>query len=154
MKPHQKALTTLFILKHKFWVLIFIFKVCWALIKRGLKHDLSKFSEEEFFYVYRMSMNNKEIPFGTKEYYNLVDSNLTAKKAHYTRNSHHVEFYGNINKMSCIDLLEGLSDWAAATKRKGGQMHNSLDINRKYYKIDDKIFNGLVRDCKEIGFIE
>ena len=65
MTLNQKILTSFFIFKHKMYVLWYILKACKALIIRGLKHDLSKFSKEEFEYVYRLS--TVKTKFGSKE---------------------------------------------------------------------------------------
>lgn len=151
MTTKQKILTTLWIIKHKIYVLWYISKLCKTIFIRGLKHDLSKFNKEEFEYVYKMSII--KTVFGSKEYYKLVDSNKSAKLSHCKSNRHHPEYYGDIDKMSIIDMGEMLCDWCAASKGSGAGMVNSLNINAKKYKINNKLFNSLLRDIKECNFI-
>jgi len=152
MTTNQKIITIYYILKHKIFVLWYIFRACKALIIRGIKHDNSKFSKEEFEYVYILSTSGKKVKFGSKKYYKLVDSIMSAKMAHANKNSHHPEFYNNdIYKMSYLEILEMLSDWAAATKRSGGNLKNSLKINKKKYSINKKMEEKLKRDMSEIG---
>ena len=74
MTLYQKLITIFYILRHKFYVFFYILKVCKSLIIRGIKHDNSKFSKEEFEYVYLLSTKGRKIKFGTKAYYDLVDS--------------------------------------------------------------------------------
>lgn len=150
MTSYQKVFTSFFILKHKLLVFWYIIKFCRVLIIRGLKHDNSKFSKEEFEYVYLLSKNDKTIKFGTQEYYDLVDSIGPAKRAHFIRNRHHVEFHNSIKDMNLIDLIECLADWLAATKRKSGDIYNSIDINKEKYKIGEKTKNRLISTIKEI----
>lgn len=147
----QKALTSFYILKHKSYVMFFLFKIMWALFKRGLKHDLSKFSREEFEYVYILSTKGVGVKFGSKEYYDLVDCVLPAKEAHARRNQHHAEYYGNcIDKMSVLDKIEMMADWLAASRRSGSKIMNSLEINTAKYKISKDTRDGLERDFHEI----
>lgn len=151
MKFSQKISTIYWIIKHKIYVFYYIIKFCIVLIKRAILHDLTKFSKEEFEYVYKLSTAGKKVKFGSKEYYKLVDSVKSAKMAHSTRNSHHPEFYGSIYKMSILDLAEMLCDWCAATKRNNGNLVNSLKINKRKYKINKNLENILIKDMKEIG---
>lgn len=149
----QKLSAIIYISKHKLLIFWFTIKFIIVLLKRAIKHDLSKFSKEEFEYVYILGSTRKNVKFGSEEYYNLVDSIMPAKIAHYTRNRHHPEFYGDIEKMSIIDLNEMLIDWFAATRGIGGNIHESLDINTTKYNIKQNLYNGLKRDIIEIDGI-
>jgi len=144
MTIFQKLFTIYYILKHKTYVLWYILIICKKLIKRGLTHDNSKFSKEEFEYVYKLSKNDKDIKFGSKEYYELVDSVQSAKIAHFTRNRHHINYHGRVENMNLIDLIELLADWQGATKRKNGNILESLEINSKKYDIKDDLKNSLL----------
>lgn len=125
-------------------------RVCYCLIIRAVKHDLSKFSKEEFEYIYILSTRGKDIKFGSKEYYDLVDCVLPAKRAHFTRNRHHIEFHENINKMSILDKVEMLADWFAATKNKHGNIYKSLEINQTKYNIEDGVKQSILHSISEI----
>jgi hypothetical protein len=98
-------------------------------------------------------MSVSKVKFGSREYYKLVDSVMSAKIAHASKNAHHPEYYGGIYKMSVIDLAEMICDWKSATKRSNGNMINSLKINKKKYNINKDLENSLLRDMKEIGLL-
>jgi hypothetical protein len=149
MTLFQKIYTCWFILKHKLSVLNFIVKICFSLLKRAIKHDITKFSKEEFEYVYLLSVNDKNNKFGSKEYYDLVNSTISAKTAHFTRNRHHIEYHESITKMNYIDILEMIADWCAATKRKNGDIYCSVDINSKNYSIDKNIKDNIISTINE-----
>jgi len=152
MTQIQKIQTSFWIIRHKVYVFFFILKACRALIVRGLKHDLSKFSKEEFEYVYILSTKGGGVKFGSKQYYSLVDSIMPAKLAHSSRNSHHPEYYdGKIERMTHLDIIEMQCDWAAASKRSGGSLSNSMIINSKKYNISSLMQQKLRKDMIEIG---
>lgn len=151
MTARQKLITTFYIIKHKLWIIFYMCLVIKTLIKRAILHDLSKFSKEEFEYVYILSTQGKNIKYGSKEYEELVKSVAPAERAHHYINRHHPNFYlYGINEMSPVDKIEMLVDFFAATKRKNGNIYDSLIINAKVFNISKNIKNGLYRDIKEI----
>jgi hypothetical protein len=141
MTFNQKIYTCYWIIKHKLDVFYYILKLCWALIKRGIKHDLSKFSKEEFEYIYNLSVRGKNVKFGSKEYYKLVDSVKSAKLSHSQKNRHHFEYHNSVNDMDLIDIIEVLCDWLAATKRQNGNIYKSIIINQKRYNLSTELTN-------------
>ena len=150
MPALHRVITCYWIFKHKLYVLYYIIVFCLRLIWRGVKHDNSKFSKEEFKYIYKAY--NTNVKFGTRQYYSLTRDAASARNLHAMRNRHHPEFYGNINRMSIIDLAEMLCDWKAATKRVDGDIIYSLRINTKRYKIDRDLVEAIRRDINELGF--
>lgn len=116
---------------HKFWVFWFILKFCWALIKRAIVHDFSKYSKEEEPYFRRQLHLLKNTPFGTPEYAELLKSIQPALEHHYENNSHHPQFYRNgIEGMSLLDEIEMLADWkAAGLRHTGGCIYKSIKLN-------------------------
>ena len=77
---------------------------------RLLIHDKSKFRADEFIpYSNFFCGENKENDIVQKKFRNAVEM-------HYSRNSHHPEYYKNNDyKMPIIDLSELLCDWFAAS---------------------------------------
>jgi hypothetical protein len=133
--------------KHKCWVLYYILSACFALLKRGIVHDLSKYSE-------KFPSSLKHLDYGSSEYKIAMSSLDSTLQHHYAFNSHHPEHYGTIEKMSPLDLIEMLCDWKAAGRRhKNGNMENSLKVNRERFNISNNLYDSLERDSKEIKLI-
>jgi hypothetical protein len=142
--------------KHKAWVMWYILKACAALLKRGVWHDLSKYSRAEAPYFERAFPLLRELEYGSDEYKEALGALGPALQHHYANNSHHPEHYGNagVYSMSPFDLVEMLCDWRAAGRRhKTGNMAQSLKINRERFGIEALKFRQLVAAAKEIGLL-
>jgi hypothetical protein len=129
------------VIKHKYFVMLYMLQVCNKLIIRSLRHDLSKFS-----YIEANGFHNKlgtlsKTQYGTKEYNELLDSEKPTLQHHYSRNSHHPEFYGgDIGKMSMLDLIEMQMDWRASLKKNiNGNIERSFKINKERFNISDEM---------------
>ena len=116
-------------LKHKAWVFLYTSQFALKLFWRGIIHDLSKFrwSEAEGFVRVIDQMPKHE--FGSEEYKRCLRAIKPSIDLHYSRNSHHPEFYTDkISGMSIIDVAEMFADWRAASKRnKNPNLDRSLD---------------------------
>lgn len=112
------------IIKHKFWVMKLCFKC--KLYKRGLLHDLSKFSPVEFF--------------NSAKYYKGYKSPIEAEKQakgyslawlhHKGRNPHHWEYWldgANAIKIPYEYAVEMVCDWAAANMVYTGAHPNNTE---------------------------
>lgn len=120
---------------HKWWVFVYLLKFCYALIKRGIVHDLSKYSAEEEPYFRAQVSKLKGTTFGSPEYQALLDSIRPALDHHYSVNSHHPQFYNNgIDGMSLLDEIEMLADWKAACRRHAdGSIVSSVTKNAERF---------------------
>lgn len=126
------------VLKHKFWVLLYIIKFCIILIYKGIIHDISKFKFDEALFFIKIINKLKIIEYGSKEYRKNLRYIRPAIKKHYERNSHHPEFYKSkdgIYEMNTFDLIEMCCDWKASSRQ-----HKVRDIN-KSFKISCDRFN-------------
>ena len=126
------------------------------MIKRGLKHDLSKFGPDEFNAFSKTAYKLRYIKYGTPEYKELqkeVDN--YAKLHHWENNSHHPNYYKlGIKEMTLLDQLEMLVDWRAATYyNPEGDMFNSFKLNKERFKYDNLTDQIYRKDSKEIGLI-
>jgi hypothetical protein len=105
----------LYIVKHK-WL---VFKECAAigLFRRGVLHDLSKFSPAEFFpYADRFFSNEERTAKKDAAFHKAV-------LHHYQHNEHHPEHWvinGEAMPMADEAMLEMLCDWSAMDQARGG----------------------------------
>jgi hypothetical protein len=125
----------------------------WILIKeldrRAQVHDASKFEEPERSVFAENTPKLAKTEYGTPEYTTLLGEVKVAIDHHYAKNTHHPEHWPNgIEDMDLLDLVEMLSDWAAATKRnKNGNIHKSIEHNQTRFGISEqlsKIFTNTV----------
>ena len=138
--------------KHKVWVTWYILKACWALIKRAIRHDLSKYSKYEAPYFERTLPLLRGLEYGSKEYMAAIESLGPALKHHYKNNSHHPEYYDGIDGMSPLDLIEMLCDWKAATKRHTtGDFGKSLKVNETRFNYSSLYTHTFKSAASEIG---
>ena len=146
----DKFIATINTIKHKFWVMWYILKICWSLFKRGIAHDMSKFSKEEFGEFIKYTKFMKHTKYGSDEYYNYLEKLKPALSHHYSRNSHHPEYHTKFIRMTSLDLLEMLADWGASVHRhKTSDLQNSFEINQKRFKYNNKQKERLIKDAKE-----
>lgn len=125
----------------------------WNLIKhldkRAQVHDASKFEEPERSVFAANTPKLAKTEYGTEDYNKLLLEVKPAIDHHYSKNTHHPEHWPNgIDDMDLLDLVEMLSDWAAATKRnKNGNIHKSIENNKIRFGMSDqlaKIFTNTV----------
>lgn len=125
----------------------------WTLIreldKRAQVHDASKFDEPERSIFAENTPKLAKTEYGTPEYDKLLEEVKPAIEHHYAKNTHHPEHWPNgIEDMDLLDLVEMLSDWAAATRRnKNGNIHKSIQHNKERFGMSDqlaKIFTNTV----------
>lgn len=132
-------------IKHKFWVMFYILKYCivmdlnFKLIRRGLKHDLSKFSWPEAKSFAKVIFKLKAQKYGSEEYRNSLEAIRPALQRHYRLNRHHPQYHKNgFADMSELDKLEMICDWTAATRRHGdGNIMESIKVNQERFGFDD-----------------
>jgi hypothetical protein len=137
---------------HRFWVLWYTLKACKALIKRALKHDLSKYSKEEEPYFRKITHLLRNCEYGSEEYKRFLKELQPALNHHYLVNSHHPEHYiQGISGMSDLDRIELLCDWRAASRRhKTGNLITSINKNRERFKYDTSRIISFLRDAEEM----
>jgi len=133
---------------HKFWVLAKIFKFCGILMWRGIVHDLSKCSANEFHRFADTIQKLKGSTYGSPEYKMLLKELGPALAHHYKVNSHHPEYYqGGVNDMTLYDFIEMYFDWEAAVKKHAdGSVLDSLVINKKRFRLSPQIHKILKKE--------
>ena len=140
--------------KHKAWVVWYILKACRALIRRAIRHDLSKYSKYEAPHFEKALPSLRNLVYGSKEYMAAIESLGPVLKHHYRRNSHHPEYYDGVEGMSPLDLIEMLCDWKAATKRHAtGNFSESLEVNATRFGYDGLRTHTFKSAAWEIGLL-
>lgn len=96
--------------------------------RRAVRHDLSKFQEDEFEGFARINQIAREHPYGSAEYRAALKAEKPTIELHYSRNSHHPEYFKHpdfggyaAEGMRLLDLIEMVCDWYAAWKVYDGQ---------------------------------
>ncbi|MCR5730160.1 MAG: DUF5662 family protein [Ruminococcus sp.] len=124
------------VLKHRHMVMRHCFKA--GIIKRGLLHDLSKFSPTEFIPGVRYFQGDRSPNERERE----VAGYSKAWMHHKGRNRHHFEYWTDYNmetkslepvKMPDVFIFEMFCDRVAASKIYNGNKYTD-DMPLKYYK--------------------
>ncbi len=110
------------------------------MLRRGRVHDASKFSPEEKPAFDEAIPAIQGLTYGSPEYLAVVARVRPALAVHYSRNSHHPEFYGakGIAGMDLFDVVEMLCDWMAAAQRNPADGVR-LDYNVAAFGIDGQL---------------
>lgn len=126
---------------HKFWVTCYILGFILELLKRALRHDLSKFSREERTHFFRVIHRLRSLTYGSPEYDECLKSLEPALKHHYLVNSHHPEHYpGGLDMFTLADLIEMFCDWRAAVRRhENGDIKHSIEVNQRRFNISEQL---------------
>lgn len=132
-----------------------LLQVIQELQQRTIKHDLSKFSEEEFNDFAKSNHKLKSIPYGSKEYAKSLKSINNAITHHYKYNDHHPQYFKNgIHDMDLIQLIELLADWYASSKRyKDGSLVNSIIHNQTRFNYNKQLTMLLAKTAYNMKWI-
>lgn len=136
--------------RHKFWVMWYILKACMVLFRRGLLHDLSKYSARETASFKDWTLATRGLTYGTEEYKRATARFAKDDEIHYSVNKHHPQYWpGGVKDMSPIDQLEMLCDWMAKS-RKGIGIIASIKANAAKFNYDYSTQDGYTRDALEM----
>lgn len=133
-------------------------RVIARLEERGRVHDKSKLEPPEKEAYDESTPALRGLTYGSQEYKDAFKKGKmpAAIEHHYAHNDHHPEHYNvvGIAGMSAMALTEMICDWKAASERHAdGKFPESLNINRKRFRIEPQLFSVIVNTCKELGFI-
>lgn len=125
------------------------------LIKRGARHDRSKFEPVELDPLQRMQdLIDKEgqAPYGTEEYKRRTALLGDMLQHHYANNTHHPEHFVNgVAGMDLFDLIEMFFDWKAASER-GEESAMNLSYSVKKLEIPTMLESILVNTAYNLGY--
>lgn len=113
------------------------------LIDRSASHDQSKYGDAEYAPYVHLTWKHKMKSQGV-EYVLSEDMSAQIKIAirhHLTMNSHHPEYFSNINAMQGCDLAEMVADWCAMGNELGNSAKDWADkkIGHKWEFNGDQI---------------
>ena len=141
------------LVKHVQLVEFYIRQLACEAMRRGKKHDESKWSEEEYTLFEKYTPKLKNCTYGSDEYKQYLKELTPALDHHYQINRHHPEhhmgYHPGIAGMNLIDIMEMLCDWLAATERHGdGDIFKSIELNQIRFHYSDDIKNVFERTAE------
>jgi hypothetical protein len=93
--------------------------------RRGLVHDNSKYSSEEFPGFARINATARQHPYGSQEYKDSLNAERPTIDHHMKENSHHPEYFEfngmTLEDMDWLDIVEMVCDWWSANQTYGKQ---------------------------------
>lgn len=121
------------------------------LIHRRALHDLSKLREPELTIIAGVREELLQEPFGSPRYKELKK---TAWAEHYSKNDHHIEHWGSIEKMPLPAIQEMLCDWKAAVEshQQGDNIRDSLRIISEEHNFPPAITQMLLNTIEYFGW--
>jgi len=140
---------------HKAWVFWYCLKFSAKLMRRAVRHDLSKYGDVETESFVRIIHKLKDATYGSESYKKMLAEDDTVRQGtahHYAFNRHHPEYflkgterYSNLHRMNLLDIVEMFCDWRSAVKRhRNGDIKRSIEVNRDRYDMSSEtvmIFN-------------
>ena len=135
----EKINTLRTIYQHRDMVRICLKRISTDLDMRGLNHDLSKLSEDEFEGFSRINNIARKYPYGSKEYKESLKKERDTIDLHYSRNRHHPEHWSDVRGMGYLDIIEMVCDWYAATNTyKQTELSTVLDKQFERFNFSDE----------------
>lgn len=127
------------------------------LMQRAVRHDASKWSDEEYPYFEKATPGLANLTYGSPEYKQALADIKPGVQKHQNRNRHHPEFHGKngIDRMNLADLLEMICDWKAASERHiTGDIVKSIEINRDRFGMSDQVAQILLNTAVAMGMVK
>lgn len=141
--------------RHRDFVRLALLHVQQELERRGVEHDASKMSDDEFAGFARINAIARVNKFGSPEYSESMKKERAVIDLHFSRNSHHPERPGLLgeqaeterglpddatywgardgNRMTFLDVIEMVCDWWGARKGYNDtrSWEDSVELNFK-----------------------
>ncbi len=102
--------------RHVAYVKYALASVSTAIERRAMLHDMSKMLDDEFAGFSRINAAARVNKFGSPEYSEGMKREKPTIDLHFSRNSHHAEYFINGGVMSFLDVIEMVCDWWGAGK--------------------------------------
>lgn len=113
--------------RHLMYVRLALTHITQELERRGIVHDASKMSDDEFAGFARINAAARINKFGSPEYAESMQRERGTIDMHFARNTHHAEYYAEhpehmmnccrvAHDMTWLDVVEMVCDWWGARK--------------------------------------
>jgi len=137
----EDANSLLSLLAHTQEVIKRITLIAGELAVRGVNHDRSKFSPEEYPSFAGQTAKLKDLVYGSEEYHTALEKIRPAVDHHYAHNRHHPKhFPEGIRGMNLIDICEMFCDWhASVLRQKDGNIRKSIEVGQKLFEFSDDL---------------
>jgi hypothetical protein len=130
-------------LEHRIEVQAKLQQISTELQYRAVRHDVSKYTFDEFEGFVDLKIVARTYPYGSPEYETTLKG--PALGLHFAANSHHPEHYENgFDGMSFMDIIELVCDWKATNEVRSRKKlteitwEESLVKAQERFKFDDK----------------
>lgn len=147
----------------------YIDRVVWNLLGRASEHDMSKLSDPEVQVFDEFTPKLADMEYGSDEYRACSEAMGPALEHHYAHNRHHPEHYEDgVAGMSCLDIVEMICDWKAASERMRppapgapgrtdapaytDDFDRSLKLNQERFGYGDEVAGIIRNTAVELGF--
>ena len=116
------------------------------LARRCIIHDNSKLENDEIGMFSKIPTEDMEC---NKPHGELCDDDKKLIALHWSRNSHHPEFFDDYHQMEEVDIIEMCCDWHSRTIQFGTELiPYLLNTQRKRFGFDDEFFAKILEYCE------
>lgn len=120
------------------------------LIRRGVSHDNSKFSKDEFDKLVNITTSNSEKCFRDASV-SLSEKERKAIEHHWKSNRHHPEYFNNSDDMTELDIIEMVCDWAARSEQYGTELLDFVqERQRNRFNFSEGLYAKVEMYCRLI----
>lgn len=124
------------------------------IIRRGVAHDNSKFSKQEFVELVSIISPKTDKCFKDATY-TLSEEERKIIERHWKSNRHHPEFYDNQEEMGELDIIEMVCDWAARSQQYGTDLMEFVEERQhNRFKFSDRLFKKIEGYCRLVVQLE
>lgn len=118
-----------------------------SILRRGAFHDNSKFDADEFASLSRILTDDRQ---GFRDAtVQLTPEQSKAIESHWSKNTHHPEYYEDHNDMSELDIIEMVCDWYARSKQYGTEFIPFIvERQKNRFKFSKEKFDSILNYCK------
>lgn len=119
------------------------------LMERSFNHDMSKLCFSEFYPMSTFSDDNSSLKNPLTP---LSEEQKSYLKIHWKHNSHHPEYWEDLNKMGELDIIEMVCDWHCRSVEFGTNLIKFVEIRQETrFHLPESIYDKVMYYCKIIS---
>lgn len=116
------------------------------LLHRAFIHDNSKIDDDEMEAFLQLRPQKKCFTNADDELNNFEKERIAI---HWKKNRHHPEYFDDVTKMTEIDIMEMVCDWAARSLQYNTNLIEFVETRQENrFKFPDDMFNKIMNYCK------